>query len=97
MAKKENRIKILKRVIDGRIPFIGVGSIYSPEDAKEAMETGADLLALGRELLIEAHWVEKVAAGEPIITEMDMSRDNNIPEPLMNMMKRNVGWVPGVK
>ncbi|OEC02093.1 NADH-dependent flavin oxidoreductase [Lysinibacillus sphaericus] len=96
-GEKENRIKILKRIIDGRIPFIGVGSIYSPEDAKEAMETGADLLALGRELLIEAHWVEKVAAGEPVITEMDMSRDNNIPEPLMNMMKRNVGWVPGVK
>lgn len=96
-GEKDNRIKILKRVIDGRVPFIGVGSIYSPEDAKEAMETGADLLALGRELLIEPHWVEKVAAGEPVITEMDMSRDNNIPEPLMNMMKRNVGWVPGVK
>ncbi len=84
-------------MIDGRVPLIGVGSIYSPEDAKEAMETGADLLALGRELLIEPHWVEKVAAGEPVITEMDMSRDNIIPEPLMNMMKRNVGWVPGVK
>lgn len=37
-GEKENRIKILKRVIDGRIPFIGVGSIYSPEDAKEAMK-----------------------------------------------------------
>lgn len=96
-GEKDNRIKILKRVIDGRVPFIGVGSIYSPEDAKEAMETGADLLALGRELLIEPHWVEKVAAGEPVITEMDMSRDNIIPEPLMNRMKHNVGWVPGVK
>lgn len=96
-GEKEKRINILKRVIDGRMPFIGVGSIYSSEDAKEAMKTGADLLALGRELLIEPHWVEKVAAGEPVITEMDMSRDNNIPEPLMNMMKRNIGWVPGVK
>ncbi len=96
-GEKDNRIKILRRVIDGRVPFIGVGSIYSPEDAKEAMETGADLLALGRELLIEPHWVEKVAAGEPVITEMDMSRDNIIPEPLMNRMKQNVGWVPGVK
>ena len=96
-GEKDNRIKILKRVIGGRAPFIAVGSIYTPEDAKEAMETGADLLALGRELLIEPHWVEKVAAGEPVITEMDMTRDNNIPEPLMNMMKSNIGWVPGVK
>lgn len=96
-GEKENRIKILKRVINGRVPFIGVGSIYSPEDAKEAIETGADLLALGRELLIEPHWVEKVAAGEPVITEMDMTRDNVIPEPLMNMMRHHTGWVPGVR
>lgn len=96
-GEKENRIKIIKRVIGDRLPLIGVGSIFSPEDAKEAMATGADLLALGRELLIEPHWVEKVAAGEPVITEMDMSRDNIIPEPLMIRMKRNVGWVPGVK
>ncbi|WP_341323910.1 hypothetical protein NSQ62_08990 [Solibacillus sp. FSL H8-0523] len=96
-GEKENRIKILKRVIKGRVPLIGVGSIFSPEDAKEAIATGANLLALGRELLIEPHWVEKVAAGEPVITAMDMSRDNIIPEPLMIRMKRNVGWVPGVK
>lgn len=96
-GEKENRIKILKRVIGDRVPFIGVGSIYSPEDAKEAMETGADLLALGRELLIEPHWVEKVAAGEPVITQFDMNRDNKIPDPLMHMMKHYAGWVPGVK
>lgn len=96
-GEKENRITILQRVIDGRVPFIGVGSIYSPEDAKEAEETGADLLALGRELLIEPHWVEKVAAGETVLTEMDMSRDNHIPEPLMDRLKYRVGWVPGVK
>lgn len=96
-GEKDNRIKILKQVINDRVPFIGVGSIYSPEDAKEAMTTGADLLALGRELLIEPHWVEKVAAGEEVITEMDMSRDNVIPAPLMEKMKANIGWVPGVK
>ena len=66
-GEKDNRIKILKQVINDRVPFIGVDSIYSPEDAKEAMTKGADLLALGRELLIEPHWVEKVAAGEEVI------------------------------
>lgn len=61
------------------------------------METGAELLALGRELLIEPHWVEKIAAGEEVITEMDMTRENVIPSPLMRMMQSNPGWVPGVK
>ncbi|WP_374989394.1 NADH-dependent flavin oxidoreductase (plasmid) [Priestia megaterium] len=96
-GKKDNRIKILRHVIDGRVPLIGVGSIYSKQDALEAMETGAELLALGRELLIEPHWVEKIKAGEEIITEMDMTRDNVIPEPLMRKMQSRPGWVPGVK
>ena len=96
-GEKENRIKILHRVINGRVPFIGVGSIYSKEDALEAMETGAELLALGRELLIEPHWVEKIKAGEEVITKMDMTRDNVIPKPLMNKMKAHPGWVPGVR
>lgn len=96
-GKKENRIKIIHRVINGRVPLIGVGSIYSKKDALEAMETGAELLALARELLIEPHWVEKIAAGEEVITEMDMTRDNVIPRPMMRMMQSNPGWVPGVK
>lgn len=94
---KEKRMTILHRVIRGRVPFIGVGSIYSKEDAEEAFRTGADLLALGRELLIEPHWVEKVTADEDVRTAMDMTRDNVIPSPLMTMMKSRKGWVPGVK
>ncbi|MEH7223637.1 NADH-dependent flavin oxidoreductase [Bacillus sp. JJ1566] len=96
-GEKENRIKILHRVIDGRVPLIGVGSIYSKKDATEAAETGAELLALGRELLIEPHWVEKMMTGEEVITEMDMTRDNVIPGPMMRMMQSRPGWVPGVK
>jgi 2,4-dienoyl-CoA reductase-like NADH-dependent reductase (Old Yellow Enzyme family) len=96
-GEKENRIKIIHRVIDGRVPLIGVGSIHSKKDALEAMETGAELLALGRELLIEPHWIEKMKAGEEVITEMDMTRDNVIPGQMMRMMQSRPGWVPGVK
>ncbi|WP_405102847.1 NADH-dependent flavin oxidoreductase [Oceanobacillus sp. FSL H7-0719] len=96
-GKKENRIKILHQVIDGRLPLIGVGSIYSKKDALEAMKTGAELIALGRELLIEPHWIEKVTAKEEIITEMDMSRVNVIPGQMIRMIQSRPGWVPGVK
>jgi 2,4-dienoyl-CoA reductase-like NADH-dependent reductase (Old Yellow Enzyme family) len=96
-GEKGNRIGILHRIIDGRVPLIGVGSIRTKNDALEAMETGVDLLALGRELLIEPHWVEKIGAGEDVITEMDMTRDNVIPGPMMRMMQSRPGWVPGVK
>lgn len=94
---RENRIEILHRVINGRMPLVGVGSIYTKQDALEAIETGAELLALGRELLIEPHWVEIVNNGEEVITKMDMTRDNVIPGPLMQRIKSRPGWISGVE
>ena len=55
--------KILK-VIAGRKPLIEVGSIQTPADAETTLADGASLVAMGRELLREPNWVEKVAAGD---------------------------------
>lgn len=55
--------KILK-VIAGRKPLIEVGNIQTPEDAESTLQSGASLVAMGRELLREPNWVEKVAAGD---------------------------------
>ncbi|MGM9891707.1 NADH-dependent flavin oxidoreductase [Limosilactobacillus sp.] len=55
--------KILK-TIAGRKPLIEVGSIQPPADAENVLSTGASLVAMGRELLREPNWVEKVAAGD---------------------------------
>lgn len=55
--------KILK-TIAGRKPLIEVGSIQTPADAENVLSTGASLVAMGRELLREPNWVEKVAAGD---------------------------------
>lgn len=55
--------KILK-TINGRKPLIEVGNIQTPADAEEALNEGASLAAIGRELLREPNWVEKVAAGD---------------------------------
>lgn len=55
--------KILK-MINGRKPLIEVGNIQTPADAEEALHDGASLVAIGRELLREPNWVEKVAAGD---------------------------------
>ena len=55
-------------MLNGRKPLIGVGSVYQIEQAKQALHLGADLVAKGRGLLIEPHWVEKAKNGEPIQT-----------------------------
>lgn len=52
------------RVTRGHVPLIGIGSVVSPTDASAVLAGGADLVAIGRELLREPQWVQKVAAGK---------------------------------
>lgn len=51
-------------VINGRKPLIEVGNILTPMDAEEALKNGASLVAMGRELIREPNWVEKVATSD---------------------------------
>jgi 2,4-dienoyl-CoA reductase-like NADH-dependent reductase (Old Yellow Enzyme family) len=96
----KTRIDYLLETINNRVPLIGVGSIYSAEDARKAFETGIPLLALGRELIIDPDWVQKVAEGKEadIVTEIDKSKQQElvVPDPLWNAIINTPGWFPGV-
>jgi 2,4-dienoyl-CoA reductase-like NADH-dependent reductase (Old Yellow Enzyme family) len=96
----KSRIDYLLETIDNRVPLIGVGSIYTAEDARKAFETGVPLLALGRELIIDPDWVQKVAEGKEaeIVTEIDKRKQKElvIPDPLWNAIIHTPGWFPGI-
>ncbi len=96
----KTRIDYLLETIDNRVPLIGVGSIYSAEDARKAFETGVPLLALGRELIIDPDWVQKVAEGreDEIVTEINKDKQEElvVPGPLWNVIMNTPGWFPGV-
>ncbi|MFL6798866.1 MAG: NAD(P)-binding protein [Xanthobacteraceae bacterium] len=50
-----------------RVPIIAVGRLGDPATATEAVASkSADFVALGRSLIADPQWVEKVARGEPI-------------------------------
>ncbi len=54
---------VKKRV---RIPVIAVGRLGDPERATDAVASGkADFVALGRTLIADPDWVEKLRRGEP--------------------------------
>ncbi|WP_053363196.1 NADH-dependent flavin oxidoreductase [Bacillus sp. FJAT-27251] len=96
----KTRMEYLLETIGDRVPLIGVGSIYSAEDARKAFGTGVPLLALGRELIIDPDWVQKIAEGkeEEIVTELDKTKQEElvIPDPLWNAIISTPGWFPGV-
>ncbi|MFD1779844.1 NADH-dependent flavin oxidoreductase [Fredinandcohnia salidurans] len=96
----KTRIEYLLETINNRVPLIGVGSIYTADDARKAFKTGVPLLALGRELIIDPDWVQKVAEDKEneIVTKIDKTKQKElvIPDPLWNAIIHTPGWFPGV-
>lgn len=95
------RIEIILERVKNRVPVIGVGSIYSAEDAYRAFQTGVPLLALGRELIIDPDWIQKVESGreDQIETTIDKGAQERlvIPNPLWQAIVNTPGWFPGVE
>lgn len=54
----------LRDQVAGRLPLIAVGNVETPADAEKVRDAGIDFVAIGRELLREPHWVQKVVAGD---------------------------------
>lgn len=77
--KGENRLKLIHHWINGRMPLISIGSIFTPEDALNAIDNvGVELVALGREILLDYDFVGKIKNGQEdeIISEYDPNRED---------------------
>ncbi len=92
----ENRIQLLHQWVDGRMPLIGIGSIFTADDALAALNTGVELIAVGRELLLDHAFVGKIKEGkeDEIISYFDPEDPNKheLPEPLWQQFK--AGFYP---
>ncbi|MGE7762386.1 NADH-dependent flavin oxidoreductase [Peribacillus sp. NPDC097895] len=95
------RIEIIKERVGDQVPVIGVGSIYTADDAITALQSGVPLIALGRELIIDPEWVQKVEQGREseIITKInkDNQQQLEIPDPLWQVIIHSPGWFPGIE
>ncbi|MCP3775071.1 NADH-dependent flavin oxidoreductase [Paenibacillus sp. MZ04-78.2] len=52
------------KALEDKKPLIGIGSVERPEDAETVIRSGAALVAIGRELIREPKWVQKVETGD---------------------------------
>lgn len=62
-----------KAVVGDSIPVITVGTVKTPADADAALCEGADLVALGRALINEPKWVQKVQSGDESSIRLKLS------------------------
>ena len=60
----EYRMKLIHQRINGRLPFIGVGKLYTADDIAQAWETGwAEFIALGKTVMLNPDLIELIANG----------------------------------
>ncbi|WP_456270985.1 NADH-dependent flavin oxidoreductase [Bacillus sp. AK031] len=94
----KTRIDYLLETISGRVPLIGVGGIHTPEEALKALNAGVPLLALGRELIMDPDWVQKVEEGRESEIATTLSKSDQqalvLPDYLWNAIINTPGWFP---
>jgi 2,4-dienoyl-CoA reductase-like NADH-dependent reductase (Old Yellow Enzyme family) len=102
---KDNKtpiIQIIQEKVGNDIPIIGVGSITTPDDALQALDQfNIPLVAIGKELIVEPDWIQKVKAGEEntIRTEIhpEDRKELALPDAMWEFVEAAPGWLPIVK
>ncbi|NLP57280.1 NADH-dependent flavin oxidoreductase [Lutibacter sp. B1] len=92
-----SRTLLIYEKLNGSIPVIAVGGISTPGDAEKILKTGIPLFALGRELLIEPNWLDKVKNETPELIETGLDVNNQkglvIPIPMWDSLLTRTGWI----
>lgn len=91
----------LARVIAGRCAVMASGGIKTSGDAEGAIEMGADLVAVGRAVVVDPEWLSKVRsrseasilAGLPG-DEREIASSLSIPPRMVEYMLSRPGWIP---
>lgn len=72
-------IRLIHERIDGKLPLIGVGNLYTGEQIEKALNTGwAEFTALGKTVIINPNIGTLIAESreEEIVTELDLERED---------------------
>lgn len=100
-AAAESPVTALARVIAGRSAVMASGGIKTCADAEGALAIGADLLAIGRAVVVDPEWLAKVRsrneasilAGLPQ-DEGEISSALSIPPRMVSYLLSRPGWIP---
>ncbi|MBT2268986.1 oxidoreductase [Rhodococcus erythropolis] len=94
-------IEAIAQAVDGRCAVVASGGIHSTEHGQEALDLGADLLAVGRAALTDPEWLGKVRNGEESsitrllpATAENVSERLTIPDRMAKYLMSRPGWIP---
>lgn len=100
-APAESPITELAHVIAGRCAVMASGGIKTCIDAEGAIKMGADLVAVGRAVVVDPEWLSKIRskseasilAGLPK-NELEIAKALSIPARMVEYLLSRPGWIP---
>jgi 2,4-dienoyl-CoA reductase-like NADH-dependent reductase (Old Yellow Enzyme family) len=100
-APAESPITAFARVVAGRSAIMASGGIKTCRDAEGAIKLGADLVAVGRAVVVDPEWLSKVRsrseasilAGLPK-DKLEIAEALSIPPRMVEYLLSRPGWIP---
>jgi 2,4-dienoyl-CoA reductase-like NADH-dependent reductase (Old Yellow Enzyme family) len=100
-ALAESPITEFARVIAGRSAVMASGGIKTRGDAEGAIGLGADLVAIGRAVVVDPEWLAKVRSKSEASILAGLPRDEreiagglSIPPRMVEYLLSRPGWIP---
>jgi 2,4-dienoyl-CoA reductase-like NADH-dependent reductase (Old Yellow Enzyme family) len=97
----ESPITAFARIIAGRCALMASGGIKTCLDAEGAIEMGADLVAVGRAVVVDPEWFSKVRSKSEASILPGLPRDEreiagalSIPPRMVQYLLSRPGWIP---
>ena len=99
----QTRMQFIHERINGKLPLIGVGNLFTADQILAAYETGwAEFIALGKTVMINPHIATQIREGreDEIETQLDPMRADHygLPDTLWGFSSSGTqSWLPPVK
>ena len=99
----QTRMQFIHERINGKLPLIGVGNLFTADQILAAYETGwAEFIALGKTVMINPHITTQIREGREaeIETQLDPTRADHygLPDTLWGFASNGTqSWLPPVK
>ena len=99
----QTRMQFIHERINGKLPLIGVGNLFTADQILAAYETGwAEFIALGKTVMINPHIATQIREGreDEIETQLDPTRADHygFPDTLWKLAASGTqSWLPPVK
>jgi 2,4-dienoyl-CoA reductase-like NADH-dependent reductase (Old Yellow Enzyme family) len=97
----ESPVTAFARVIAGRSAVLASGGIKTCQDAEGAMKLGADLVAVGRAVVVDPEWLAKIRSKSETSILAGLPKDEceiagalSIPPRMVDYLLSRPGWIP---